>query len=190
MLSHVKKMSEKAGLSPGVVVHIGEKKTDYVRIRIIDYNEENIEEKELKKIEDCFPYKDKPTITWINIDGLHDVAIIKKIGTHFGLHPLVQEDIVHTEQRPKLDDHENYLFVTLRMLFFDEEEDQLKFEQFSLVLGPNFVISFQEVFGDVFKQVRERLRTGKGRIRKMGADYLMYALMDAVVDHYFIVLEK
>jgi magnesium transporter len=190
MVRFVRKSSKKAGLSPGVLVHIGEKKTEYIRIRVIDYNEENIEEKELKTIEESFSYKDKTSVTWINIDGLHDVEIIQKLGNHFGLHPLVLEDIVHTDQRPKLEDHEDYLFIISKMLFFDEEEGQLRFEQFSVVLGPNFVISFQELFGDVFKQVRERIRTGKGRIRKMGADYLVYALMDAVVDHYFIVLEK
>jgi magnesium transporter len=190
MVRFIKKTSKKAGLSPGVLVHIGERKTEYVRIRVIDFNEEDMEEKELKTIEECFPYKDNPSVSWINIDGLHDMDIIQKLGNHFGLHPLVLEDIVHTEQRPKLDDHEDYLFIILKMLFFDEEEDQLRFEQFSVVLGPNFVISFQELFGDVFKHVRERIRTGKGRIRKMGADYLMYALMDAIVDHYFIVLEK
>jgi len=190
MVRFIKKTSKKAGLPPGVLVHIGEKKAEYVRIRVMDYNEENIEEKELKTIEECLTYKDKPTVTWINIDGLHDMDIIQKIGSHFGLHPLVMEDIVHTEQGPKLDDHEDYLFIILKMLFFDEGENQLRFEQFSVVLGPNFVISFQEIFGDVFKQVRERIRAGKGRIRKMGTDYLMYSLMDAIVDHYFIVLEK
>lgn len=190
MLRFIKKTSKKAGLPPGALIHIGDRKTEYVRIRIIDYNEEFLEEKELKKIDECVPYKDKPSVTWINIDGLHDVDIIQKLGSHYGLHPLIMEDIVHTDQRPKLDDHEGYLFIVSKMLFFDEEEDQLKFEQFSVVLGPDFVLSFQEIFGDVFEQVRTRLRAGKGRIRKMGADYLMYALMDAIVDNYFIVLEK
>jgi len=190
MVRFVKRTSKKAGLPPGALVHTGEQKTEYVRIRVIDYNEEKIDEKELRTIEECMPYKDTPNVTWINIDGLHDMDIIQKIGEYFGLHPLVLEDIVHTGQRPKLDDHEDYLFIILKMLFLDEDEGQLRFEQFSVVLGPNFVISFQEYFGDVFKPVRERLRTGKGRIRKMSADYLMYALMDAIVDNYFIVLEK
>ena len=190
MVRFIKKTSKKAGLAPGVLVHIGENKTEYVRIRVIDYDEAGFEEKELKNIEACFSYKDNPTVTWINIDGLHEVDIIQKIGNHFGLHPLVMEDIVHTEQRPKLEDHEDYLFISLKMLFFDEQENQLKFEQVSVILGPTFIISFQEIFGDVFEQVRERIRKGKGRIRKMGADYMMHALMDAIVDHYFIVLEK
>ncbi len=190
MVRFIKKTSKKIGLSPGSLVHVGEKKVEYIRIRVIDYNEENLEERELETIEECFPYRDKPTVTWINIDGLHDVEIIQKIGNQFDLHPLVLEDIAHTEQRPKMDDYENYIFVISKMLFFDEQEEQVRAEQFSVVLGSNFVISFQEIFGDVFNPIRERLRKGKGRIRKMGADYLMYALIDAIVDNYFIVLEK
>ena len=190
MLRFMKKMSKKVGLPPGALVHVGDKKTEYVRIRVIDYDEENLEERELEKIEDCFSYKERSSITWINIDGLHEVDIIQRIGTHFGLHPLVLEDILNTGQRPKMDDYENYIFVISKMLFFDEEINQTRIQQFSLVLGPNYVISFQEKFGDVFNPIRERLRKAKGRIRKMGADYLMYALIDSIVDNYFIVLEK
>ena len=190
MVRFIKKTSKKAGLSPGTLVHVGDKKAEHVRIRVADYGEDHYEEKEITNIEDCLPYKDRPTVTWINIDGLHDVAIIEKIGNDFGLHPLVLEDIAHTEQRPKMDEFDDYVFIISQMLFFDEEEDQLKAEQFSVVLGKNFVISFQEMTGDIFDPLRERIRKGKGRIRKMGADYLMYAMMDAVVDNYFIVLEK
>jgi len=180
----------KPGLAPGTLVHVGEKKVEKVRIRIIDYDEANLEERELETVDECVPYKDKPTVTWINIDGLHEVGVIEKIGINFGLHPLVLEDIVHTEQRPKMEDFENYIFIITKMLSYDEEENQLKVEQFSLVLGQNYIITFQERVGDVFELVRDRLRKGKGRIRKRPPDYLAYALIDAVVDHYFIVLEK
>jgi len=190
MLRFMKKISKKVGLPPGALVHVGDKKTEYVRIRVIDYDEENLEERELEKVEDSFSYKERPSITWINIDGLHEVDIIQRIGTHFGLHPLVLEDILNTGQRSKMDDYENYIFVISKMLFFDEEINQTRIQQFSLVLGPNYVISFQEKFGDVFNPIRERLRKAKGRIRKMGPDYLMYALIDSIVDNYFIVLEK
>ena len=190
MLRFMKDISKKVGLPPGALVHVGDKKTEYVRIRIMDYDEENLEERELEKVEDSFSYEERPSITWINIDGLHEVDIIQRIGTHFGLHPLVLEDILNTGQRPKMDDYENYIFVISKMLFFDEEINQTRIQQFSLVLGPNYVISFQEKFGDVFNPIRERLRKAKGRIRKMGADYLMYALIDSIVDNYFIVLEK
>ena len=190
MVRFLKKTSEKAGLSPGVLVHVGEKKTEYVRIRMIDYNEKTFEEKTLQTIEESFTKKESSTVRWINVDGLHDPDVIRKIGNHFGFHPLILEDIIHTEQRPKMDDFDDYIFLIAKMLFFDKDEDELRTEQFSLILGQNLVISFQEIFGDVFNPVRERMRRGKGRIRKMGADYLMYALIDAIVDNYFIVLEK
>jgi magnesium transporter len=190
MLRFIKRVSKKAGLAPGSLVHIGEKKIEQTRIRLIDYDEETIEERELDEIDACFLYKDTSPVTWINIDGLHEVDIIQKLGDRFGLHPLILEDIVNTGQRPKMEDLEDYLFLIIKMLTYDDEEMLVKAEQFSLVLGPNYVISFQEEVGDVFEQVRERLRKGKGRIRKRGADYLLYALIDAIVDNYFVVLER
>lgn len=189
MLGIFHKSSKKAGLPPGTLVHIGEKKVEKVRIRVIDYDKTNLEERELDDIEDCFTYKETPSVTWINIDGLHEVSVIERIGERFNLHPLVLEDIVHTTQRPKIEDHEDYLFIVSKMLFFDKEGGEVKTEQFSIVLGENFIITFQERVGDVFDTIRERLRKQKGRIRNMGPDYLAYALIDAIVDHYFIVLE-
>jgi len=190
MLKFIKRVSKKAGLPPGTLVHVGEKKVEKTKISVIDYDETTFEERDLNAIDDSFPYKDKPTVTWINIDGLHEVGVIEKVGQEFGLHPLILEDIVNTGQRPKTDDFEDYLFVISKMISFDEEDGQVEAEQFSMVLGPNYLISFQERVGDVFNQIRERLRKGKGRIRKRGADYLFYALIDAIVDNYFIVLEK
>jgi len=190
MLGFMKKMSKKAGMSPGTLVHIGEKKAEQVKIQVFDYDEGYFEERELDTIEECFPYRLKPTVTWINIDGIHEVDTIEKIGKAFDLHPLIMEDILNTQQRPKLDEFEDYLFITLRMLIYDDTEKNLKTEQVSLVLGQNYLISFQEMEGDVFDPVRERIRKGKGRIRKMGHDYLAYALIDAIVDNYFVVLEK
>lgn len=186
----MKIISKKAGLPPGTLVHVGEKMAEKVRIRVIDYDEKDFEERDLNTIDECFRYKDKPTVTWINIDGLHDVDIIQRIGEEFDFHPLVLEDVVNTGQRPKMEDFEKYIFVTSKMLFYGDVGDQIKAEQFSLVLGANYVISFQEKVGDVFDPVRERLRKGKGRIRKRGTDYLAYALADSIVDNYFIVLEK
>jgi len=184
------KRSKKIGLPPGTPIHVGEKKIDRVRIKIIDYDEAQFQEKEAKTVEECFPFKDKPTVTWINIDGIHQVDIIEKIGNHFNIHPLVLEDIVNTGQRPKMEDFVNYIFVILKMLYYDEKINETKTEQISLILGSNFVISFQENEGDVFDPIRERIRSDRGRIRKMGADYLAYALIDTIVDNYFIILEK
>lgn len=190
MPKFLKKISKKKGLPPGSLVHVGEKKTETVRITIIDYNKSQFQEKEAKKIEECFPFKDKPTVTWINIDGIHEPEVIERIGAHFKLHPLLLEDILNTEQRPKTEDFKDYLFTVLKMLYYDEKENKISAEQVSLILGPNFVISFQEREGDVFSPIRERVRNGKGRIRNMGADYLAYALIDAIVDNYFVILEK
>ncbi len=187
----IKKRSKKSGLPPGTLVHIGEKKTEKTKITIVDYDEAKFEEKEAKTIEECFPFKDKPTTTWINIEGVHEIDLIEKIGKYFDLHPLLLEDIANTEQRPKMEDYGEYVFIVLKMLSYDENTTEIKAEQVSVILGANFVISFQEgIKGDVFDSVRERIRSGKGKIRKMGADYLAYALMDAVVDNYFIILEK
>jgi magnesium transporter len=161
-----------------------------VKITIIDYDEAHLQEKEVKNVEECFPFKDKPTVTWINVDGIHDIKLIEQIGRHFDMHPLIPEDIVNTAQRPKYEDFGGYFFIVLKMLFYDEQAGETTSEQVSLIVGSNFVISFQEKEGDVFNPIRDRIRNAKGRIRKMGADYLAYALIDAIVDHYFIILER
>jgi magnesium transporter len=183
------KRSKKTGLPPGTTVHIGERKAENAKITVIDYDNESFQEKEIDRIEESFPFKDRLTLTWINIDGIHDVELIEKLGDHFNLHPLLLEDIANTEQRPKIEDFDSYLFIILKMLSYDKGNDELNSEQISLILGSNFVISLQEREGDVFDHVRGRIRAKKGRIRKMGADYLAYSLMDAIVDSYFVILE-
>lgn len=185
-----KRSSKKAGLAPGTLVHIGEKKTEEVNISMIDYDESQIQEKGAATVGECLPFKEKPTVTWINVSGIHDVTVIEEFGKAFNIHPLLLEDIVHSDQRPKLEDYDDYLFLVLRMLRYDEAKEELQSEQVSLILGPNFVITFQEREGDVFDAVRARIRDGKGKIRKMGCDYLAYALIDSVVDNYFLVFEK
>ena len=184
------KQSKRAGLAPGTLVHVGRERTAAVKVRVIDYSEGQIEQREPKSIEESFPCRDKPTVTWINVDGIHHLDIIEKIGQHFGLHPLILEDVVNTAQRPKLEEYEDHFFLVLKMLSYDETKEETHAEQISIIIGKNFVISFQEVECDVFDPVRERIRNGKGRIRKIGADYLAYALADAIVDHNFIILEK
>ncbi len=182
--------SQKVGLPPGSLVHLGEKRAEKIKISLIDYNENNVLEKEIEKVDECFPFKDKPSITWINIDGLHCIEVIEKLGEYFGVHPLLLEDIVNTGQRPKIEDFESYLFMVVKMFSYNDHAQKIQSEQFSLILGQTFVISFQEEEGDVFNPVRERIRNAKGRIRKMGADYLAYSLLDALVDEYFVILEK
>ena len=188
-----KKRSKKAGLLPGMLIHIGEKITEKVKITIIEYDETHFHEKEAKTIEECFPFKDKsrPTVAWINIDGVHEIETLGRLGECFAIHPLIIEDILNTDQRPKMEDFDEYIYIVLKMLYYNGNINEIITEQVSLILGSNFVISYQEQEkeGDVFNVIRERIKTNKGRIRKMGADYLAYCLVDAIVDNYFIVLE-
>ena len=186
----VKKRSKKIGLPPGTLTHIGDKKTENVEITLINYDEAQYQEREVKKIEECFPFKDKPAVTWININGIHDAEIMGKIGEYVGLHPLLLEDIMNTDQRPKIEDFGDYIFIILKMIYYNEKKNEIEIEQVSLILGLNLVISFQEREGDVFNSIRERIRRGKGKIRKSGADYLAYTLIDAIVDSYFLILER
>ena len=190
MNESIKKRSKKRGLPPGSLVHIGERKAEKTKITVIDYDKEHLEERQIKKIDDCLPFKEKSTATWINLDGLHDVNILEKFGKSFGLHHLLLEDILNTDQRPKVENYNDYLYIVVRMLEYNKEESKLSSEQVSMVLGPNYVISFQEKEGDVFDSIRDRIRSDKGRIRKMGSDYLLYSLLDNIIDSYFIILEN
>jgi len=191
MVSFFPKRSKKAGLSPGSLVYIGEETRKATKITVIDYDDKILEEKTIKKIEECFIFRTKPTITWINIDGIQDTSIFTKLGDCYGFHPLILEDILNTDQRPKLEDFSSYLFIVIKMLSYDSKEKKVKNEQLSLILGSNFVISFQEgKKGDIFTPLRERLKNNQSRVRKMGADYLAYSLLDAVVDNYFLILEE
>jgi len=147
--------AKKAGLPPGTVVYVGPQKTDKILISIINYTEANFEAAETERVEDAFEFKDKPGTTWINIDGVQKTDAIEKIGKHFNLHPLTLEDIANTEQRPKIENFENYIYIVLRMLRYDQQENEIISEQLSLLLGPNWIISFQENEGDVFNPLRE-----------------------------------
>lgn len=186
----MKKRSRKAGLPPGTLIHVGERKTEEVKITIMDYDDTQLQEKEAKTFDECFPYKGRPTVTWINVDGIHQVETLEKLGECFEVHPLTLEDVLNTDQRPKMEDFGDYMYIVLKMFSYNDRNNEILIEQISFILGSNFVLSFQENVGDVFDPIRERIRNGKGRIRKMGADYLLYSLLDAIVDNYFIILEK
>lgn len=188
--SHFKKVkSKKPGLSPGTLIFVGSKKLEATKIEVVDFTKEKIEETEIENPEDCVKYKTSQSTTWINITGLHDTQVIEKICNNYGIHPLIQEDIVNTQQRPKLEDMVEHLVVSLKMIYYDEQNKGIAFEHITVILGKNFVMTFQESEGDVFDNIRKRLRNGKGRIRGK-ADYLAYAIIDAVVDNYSVVLEK
>ena len=145
------------GLPPGYLIHVGERQTESVKITLTDYDIAGIREKEIQAPEECYPYRDRPTVTWINVDGLHQVDAIAKIGQHFGLHPLVLEDIVNTEQRPKQEDFGHYIFIVTKMLSYDEKLESIRAEQISFVLGSKFVLTFQEGGEDDFAPVRVAL---------------------------------
>jgi magnesium transporter len=186
----IKKRSKKTGLPPGTLVHIGEQSSRQVSIRVINYDHERCEEKAITGLSECFNFAAAIGVTWLNVEGLHEVELIRKIGECQGFHPLMLEDIVNTDQRPKVEDYGDYLYIVLKMLN-TLRTGEIAMEQISLVVGANFVISFQEgLEGDPFDPIRERIRSGKGKIRTMGTDYLAYALIDAVVDGYFGVLER
>jgi len=184
-----KKTTLKTGLPPGTLVYTGAHADKSPELTLIDYDEANLTEKKLESVQETFICKDSKTVSWINIDGVHNVEIIEQIGKHFDLHSLVLEDIVHVRQRPKIEEFEDHLFIVLKMLSYNERSQSVESEQVSMILGSHYLLTFQEHTGDVFEQIRQRIRSGKGRIRKMGSDYLAYALIDAIVDNYFHILE-
>ena len=190
MVKLLKTRSGKLGQPPGSLVPVGDQHVRPAKVTVIDYDAANLTERTLDDIAECWRYKDSPTVSWINLDSVSDAKTIHDVGEHFGLHPLVVEDILNTDQRPRLEDFGQYIYIILKMLRLDPKDKSLLVEQVSLILGPGFVISFQELEGDVFELIRERIRSGKGRIRQMGADYLAYSLIDAIVDGYFVILER
>jgi magnesium transporter len=185
-----KRKSDKVGLSPGSIVHIGEQKVDQVKISVIDYNTENLEGKVVNSIDETFGLRDTDTVSWINIIGLHDSEILNNIGNHFGIHSLTLEDIVNTETRPKVEIFDDYIFIVLKMIFYNQEREEVELEQLSILLGQHYVITFQEKEGDIFDPIRNRIKFSKGRLRQRGADYLTYAFVDVVVDNYYQILES
>ncbi len=184
------KTSHKAGRAPGTMIHVGPPRETPVALLRMDYNSETLTALTPDPVDLCRPAPDATLVHWFHLDGVHDLPLLEKIGSIFDLHPLVLEDMVNTEHRPKLEDFEDYLFMVLKMLHLETESDIIRTEQVTLVLTRNTVLSLAEKPGPVFDSVRERLRNNKGRIRRRGADYLAYALIDAVVDSYFAILEQ
>ena len=178
----------KTGAPPGTLVYRGKETAEKVKITLVEYNEGTYSEKDFYDFEECKKAMTPDRIKWINVNGIHKVELIETIGKHFNIHSLTLEDIVNTNQRPKSEDYDTYLVAIMKMIYYD---NGIHSEQLSVILMDGMVISFQEIYGgDAFDMIRNRLRLGKGRVRRMGADYLAYALLDAVVDFYFNVLEK
>jgi magnesium transporter len=182
--------SRKAGLPPGTLVHIGARSAERVRISVIEYGEKQFQEKDISEVQDLAPYLESRYTTWIRVQGLQQTDIIQAVGSLCRVHPLFLEDIVNTSQRPKAEDAGDYFFIIIKALNYEEQKDSIVTEQLSFVLAPNFLLSFEEKSGKIFDSVMERIKAGKGRIRKGGTDYLAYCLIDTVVDNYFGLLES
>jgi magnesium transporter len=185
----VHRVSRKAGFQPGSVVYVGRERTEKVSIEVIDYDDARLEERRVSGVEECFPFRDTATITWINVNGIHEPELVEQLGLHYGIHPLILEDVVNSRQRPKFNEAADYVLVVLKMIYTSRRGGELIAEQVSVLFGRNWVITFQEPEGDVFGPVRERLRKTVPRGRFLTADYLAHALIDSVVDHYFLILE-
>ncbi len=190
MLEITDQMTRSAGLPPGTPIFVGTQKTEHVRIHVIDYDSDHLLIEEIQNVEECFPYKDRPSVTWINVDGIHDTTIVERLGKHFGLHALMIEDILNTQQRLKIDVFDEYILIILKMIMYNVHTRTIIIEQVSMVLGQHFVLTFQEQKGDVFDPIRTRLQNDRIRLRRTGADYLAYGLLDAVVDSYFETIER
>ena len=182
--------SRKIGLPPGSIVYLGDQKVEKVKITLTEYDENEYETYEIKSADEIEPFTDTPRVTWVNVCGLHETDFLKEIGERFKIHPLVLEDILNTDTRPKIEITDDYLFTVMKLFIYNAEQEIFEPEQVSFILGRNFIFSFVEKGDEIFNPVRDRIAGQLGKIRKRASDYLLYALMDIVVDYYFLVLEK
>jgi len=184
-----KTSSDTVGLHPGALVHVGEKLVEKVSFDHIEYDNKKFSRHTKDNVDECLIPHDESTVTWTNVIGVHDADVIHKIGDHYSIHPLVQADIMNTELRPKIEDHEDYLQIILKLPHI-LSNNELFMEQISFIVGKSYVLSFQETKDDVFEPIRERLEKYVGKIRERRGDYLAYALVDAIIDYYYVVMEK
>lgn len=186
----IRRRGKQPGAAPGTLVHTGQRRVAEVRFGLFEYNKDEVEERTPTSVPDCFPLGRTGFVAWLNIDGLHDVEQLRSLGERAGLHPLVLEDVVSIGQRPKVEEYDDQLYIVLRALEYDETRASVSEDQISIVLGHDYVLSFQEQPGDSFDPIRARIRSGKGPLRDRPADFLAYTLVDATVDEYFNVVEK
>lgn len=181
--------AKRVALAPGTLVHLGDQSFASAILSVIVYDKDTHDKYDPSTLEEALGYMHPDKISWLNITGLQNTALLQEVGNHFNLHPLTLEDILNTGQRPKTEFFPEYVFFVLKMIHYDEEQHTLDIEQVSFILGKNFVITFQERPGDVMDALRERIAQGKGRVRQRGADYLLYSIVDIIIDHYFTSLE-
>jgi magnesium transporter len=184
-----KRRSSKTGMPPGTLIHLGERKIEHSTTTLIEYSADAFAERQFDSLAASREFTPSQPVLWLNVYGLHEPEVLSEIGRRFDLHPLVLEDILNTDQRPKVDDYGDYLFLVARFFNYDDQTTSLSSEQVSMVIGRRFVITFQERPTGNFKPIRDRLQQARGQIRRSGADYLAYALLDTIVDRYFGVLE-
>lgn len=189
-MKKVRSRSGKAGLPPGSLVGVGDASKGLSKITLFTFNNEGYEEKQLVGVADLHLPDPKERVSWLDIDGLDDDKMVMQTGERFNLHPLLLEDVLNTDHRPKVEEYHDTLFVVVKMLSLDEETGGIESEQVSFVLGKGYVVSFQERPGDILDPIRDRIRHKLGRVRKSGADYLLYALLDVIVDNYFLIVEE
>lgn len=189
MTESLRNSSEKTGLPPGTLVHVGDVLETVTRMSVVDYSKENVEEQQIQSVDEVLKYKDSETVTWVIIEGLADVGVVESIGALFNVHQLVLEDILNTHQRPKFEEYDDHLYIVLKCLLSEDEDFSVGYEQISLLVLEKFVFLFKEKTDDLFRPVQQRIRVSKGRFRSLGADYLMYAILDTVVDQNFILID-
>ena len=182
--------SEKSGLPPGSLIHVGDTLESVTRISVVDYSNDSIEEQKIQSIDEILDYKDSDTVTWVIIEGLTNVELVERVGTMFGIHQLVLEDILNTHQRPKFEEYDDHLYIVLKCLMSEDEQFSVSGEQISLIVLNNFVLVFKEKKDDLFQPVLKRIRTSKGRFRNLGSDYLTYVILDTIVDQNFILIDS
>ncbi len=190
MTESLNKPSDKLGMGPGSLIHVGDVLESESRITVIDYSKKTANEQQIDSIDEILKYKDSDTVTWVIIEGLAKVDIVESIGKIFDIHQLVLEDILNTHQRPKFEEYEDHLFIVLKCLLLENEQFSVSYEQISLLVLKNFVFTFKEKNDDLFQPVQQRINTSKGRFRSLGSDYLTYAILDTIVDQNFVLIDS
>ena len=190
MARFIKKHKQEIGLPPDEWYFRGNKKIDEVLLRVIDFDPNNLEENAVKTVEEVLKYQDKDTVTWFNVDGLHNIEVMEEIVKGFELDKLVIANVMDTQTRPRVQEFSNCIFLSIKMLQHNEKNDSITVENLSLIITDSVLISFQEKKGDVFEPVRERIRNQRKRIRNSGTDYLAFALLDIVIDNYIYIISN
>ena len=190
MIESLRSASQKSGLPPGSLVHVGDVLEPVSRISVIDYSKENIEEQQIQSVDEILKFKDSETVTWVIIEGLTNVDIVERIGTIFDIHQLVLEDILNTHQRPKFEEYDDHLYIVLKCLLAEDGDFTVSYEQISLLVIKKCVFMFKEKADDLFLPIQQRIRTSTSRFRSLGSDYLTYAILDTIVDQNFVLIDS